>query len=143
MAPKYLGIACYYLIISSLIFLIATLIASQGFSLLYFSSANLLGFDLQIALALAHSLITMFSAYYILKGRLLGRRIWHSWSLGYFLVNLWQFEDRLILLPQAASLMIIMFLVYSKPAQLYFDAEQKRTRKPGKRVDDSFNIFDD
>lgn len=142
-APKSLGLACYYLIVSSIVLTITALIASQGFEWLHFSNDNALAFDTQIGLSLLNSFITFSTAFAMLNGRIIGRHIWHGWAIIYLVINLWQLETRYFIAPQAVTLLVMTTLLYAKPAQRFFDEKRKRARKKGRRVDANFNIFDD
>ena len=140
--PKSVGRACYLLIIYSVFVLILTLAATQDIALLYFSYHNALGLQAQILLSLLNCLMTVGCVVAILKGHVLGRQIWHIWTVALFFLNAWQLHDRLYLLPLALVMMFSLVMLYSKPAQAFF-AEKQKTKVPGKRVDNTFNIFDD
>lgn len=140
---KGIGAVCYFLIASSAVLLLITLIASQGLDLLHISSRNRFDFDVQIALSFLHCLITVGCAIAMLNGYLTGRRIWSAWAVGYLLINIWQFSSPTPLLPVVLVLLLINFLLYGKPAQVCFDEQRAlRTQNLGRRVDQSFNIFD-
>jgi hypothetical protein len=140
--PRNIGIACYFLILISVLLLILTLTATQEIYLLYFSRLNELNLQTQILLSLINSVLTVICSVSILKGYVLGRQVWHTWAVFYFFINAWQLHDRLYLIPGAAILIFSMLLLYGKPAQTFF-AENRKVRPAGRRVDDSFNIFDE
>jgi hypothetical protein len=140
--PKSIGTACYFLILMSVILLVLTLVASQNINLLHLSSANELAFNTQVALSLLNSLITIASAAAILSGNPRGRSVWHVWAVLYFFVNAWQLANLTYLVPSGAVVLIMIFLLYSKPAQKYFDEQTKlRGRPTSRRVDHTYNIF--
>lgn len=140
---KGIGAVCYFLIVSSIVLLLTTLIASQGLDLLHLSKNNRFDFDLQIALSFLHCLITLGCAIAMLNGYLAGRRLWSAWVVSYLLLNIWQFASPTPLLPVVLVLLMINFVLYGKPAQVYFTEQRAiRSQHLGRRVDQSFNIFD-
>jgi hypothetical protein len=138
--PKGIGFASYFLMLSAIALLIITLIASENIDLLHLSTANELPFQTQIGLSLLNSTLTILSAIAILKGSSLGRAIWHLWSIGYLLINIWQLHQSVYLVPQVATLLLMTFILYAKPAKLFFDTHKQARR--GKRITQSTNIFE-
>ena len=140
---KGIGAVCYFLIASSVALLLVTLIASQGIDLLHISSQHRFDFELQVALSFLHSLITIGCAVAMLNGYLSGRRLWSGWAVTYLLLNIWQFDSASPLFPVILILLLINFVLYGKPAQVYFQEQAAvRAGRSGRRVDQSYNIFD-
>lgn len=140
MIPKGIGFASYFLMLSAIGLMIVTLIASENINLLHLSTANELPFQTQIGLSLLNSTLTILSAVAILKGSTLGRAVWHLWSIAYLLINIWQLNQTFYLIPQVATLLLMTFILYAKPAKLFFDAQQQARK--GKRITQSTNIFE-
>lgn len=145
MAPKGIGLACYFLIVNAIGLFIVTLIASQNINLLFFSDQNALTLELQVLLSTVNCVVLSGSATSIINGYKQGRALLHYWTVIYFFINAWQLADRLYLVPIAITLLLIVFILYAKPSQKFFkdsQAERKASKK-GKRVDNSYNIFED
>ena len=142
MVPKCIGSACYFLILTSILVLILSLAASQEIYLLFFSELNALGLETQVLLSLINSILTVICAISILNGNIMGRQVWHIWAVIYFFINAWQLQDRIYLVPAAIILLLVMFLLYGKSAQVFF-SDRRSTRPLSRRVDDTFNIFDE
>ncbi|WP_196161299.1 hypothetical protein [Reinekea sp. G2M2-21] len=144
MAPKGIGLACYFLILTSVILFAVTLIASQHINLLHLSADNEFSFETQVGLSLLNSFITLAAAISILKGYVTGRTIWHGWAVLYFFLNAWQLENRIYLIPAALTLLLLIFLLYAGPSQKFFrEQQQMRKRAVSRRIDNTYNIFDD
>lgn len=140
--PKCVGGICYLFIVVSVLLFIVTLIASQNIELLYFSTDNVLSLQSQLLISLANCFITAACAITIFNGQVLGRQVWHLWSVIYFFINAWQLQERMYLIPGAALFLVSLFFLYGKPAQAFFK-EAQQSKPQGKRVDDTLNIFED
>ncbi len=143
MPPKCIGFASYFLIIMSVVLLVLTLIASQNINILHLSTDNLLPFQAQIGLSLLNSFINTAVAISILNGFRFSRGAWYLWALSYFLINAWQLTDSIYLAPAGLIFMAMLVLLYSKPAQNFFNTKKtKRAKLKSRRVDDAYNIFE-
>lgn len=143
MAVKGIGAVCYVLIVSAVLLLLMTLVASQGINILHLSTLNKIDFEVQIALSFLNCILMIGVAAAMLNGHIAGRHIWNVWAVVYLLLNLWQLDDIRILMPVAGALLILNFVLYSKPAQNYFhDHAEARGARISRRVDQSYNIFD-
>lgn len=143
-APKGIGLACYILIINAIGLFVVTLIGSQGINLLFFSDDNALSLELQVLLSIINCVVLTGSAIAIINGYQQGRALLHYWTVVFFFINAWQLADRLYLIPIAITLLLVVFILYAKPSQIFFkEAQAKRKEtKTGKRVDSHYNIFE-
>lgn len=140
---KSIGAVCYFLIASTVVLLLLTLIASQGINLLHLSELNRVDFEVQIALSFLHCLVSLGCAVTMLNGYIAGRRVWSAWIVLYLMFNVWQSTAPTNMMPALLALLLLNFVLYGKPAQAFFDEQaRKRGERTSRRVDQSFNIFD-
>jgi len=123
--PKSIAIISWFLIIVSVLSIIASVFTYDRPEVLKVMELNVLPISIQYTLMVIGTLLTVTCGILMLKGNIMGRKIYISWTVISFILSFFTAPAKTMVIPGLILFAIICFFLFRPKVNEYFSTAKK------------------